>query len=64
MPHEINVFVVKGVMAVVLLLSSDCFVYLILFRGIMCWSLFVMHYCVFCNHLEEEERAGCFALIV
>ena len=23
-----------------------------------------MHYFVFCTHLEEEERAGCFALIV
>ena len=29
--------------------------------------LFVMHYFCsfyFCNHLEEEEKAGCFAIVV
>ena len=35
--------------------------------GVLCLSLFGMHYFVsflVCNHLEEEERAGCFAFVV
>ena len=36
--------------------------------GLLCWSLFGYALpCVFssfCRHLDEEERAGCFAFIV
>ena len=35
--------------------------------GVLCLSLFGMHYSVsflVCNHLEEEETAGCFAFVV
>ena len=38
-----------------------------LFVGVLCLSLFGMHYIVsflVFNHLEEEERAGCFAFVV
>ena len=34
---------------------------------VLCLSLFFMHNFLsiaFCNHLEEEERAGCFAIMV
>ena len=33
---------------------------------IYCLSLFCITVCpfYFCNHLEEEEKAGCFAIIV
>ena len=36
-------------------------------RIYLCWSLFVcITLCPFevCNHLDEEERTGCFAFIV
>ena len=53
----------------VLLLLKHCFMYLPLFVGVLCWSLFLVCTTLcpfsFCrNHLEEEERAGCFAFIV
>ena len=38
------------------------FMYLPLFVGVLCWSLFGMHYFMsfqFCNHLDGEERAYC-----
>ena len=38
-----------------------------LFVEVLCLSLFGMHYIVsflVFNHLEEEERAGCFAFVV
>ena len=41
--------------------------YFPLFVGVLCLSLFGMHYFVsflVYNHLEEEERAGCFAFVV
>ena len=45
--------------------------YFPLFVGALCLSCFVMHYFVsilcpflFCNHLEGEEKTGCFAFIV
>ena len=41
--------------------------YFPLFVGVLCLSLFGMHYFVsflVCNHLEEEERTGCFAFCV
>ena len=31
--------------------------------GVLCLFCFVVPFLV-CNHLEEEERAGCFAFIV
>ena len=31
--------------------------------GVLCLC-FGMHYFVFCNHLEKEEKAGWFALMV
>ena len=40
--------------------------YFPLFVGILCFSLFGIHYFVsflVCNHLEEEERAVCFAFL-
>ena len=43
------------------------FMYFPLFVEILCFSLFGMHYFVsflVCNHLGEEERAGCFAFFV
>ena len=52
----------KSNLAFVLLLLMYCFMYLPLFVGVLCWSLFGMHY--FFNDLDEEERAGFFALIV
>ena len=30
--------------------------------SLLCAAL--CHFYIFCNHLEEEERAGCFAFIV
>ena len=42
--------------------------YLPLFVGVLCWSLFGMHYfmsiLVLQSYLDEEERACCFAFIV
>ena len=42
--------------------------YLQLFVGVLFWSLFwCVILCVvssFCNHVDEEERAGCLAFIV
>ena len=41
--------------------------YFTLFVEVLNLSLFFMHYFVsiqFCNHLEEEEKAGCFAITV
>ena len=41
--------------------------YFPLFVGVLCLSLFGMHYFVsflVCNHLKEEERAGCFGFVV
>ena len=43
--------------------------YFPLFVGVLCLSLFcfALHYVhssFFCNHLEEEEKAGCFTSIV
>ena len=37
--------------------------YFPLFVGVLCLSLFLCPFW-FCNHLEEEEKAGCFAIIV
>ena len=49
--------------AVVLLLVIYCFMYFPLFVGFCVCLCFVMHY--FASiHLEEEEKAGCFAFIV
>ena len=54
--------------AVVLLLLIHCVMFLPLFVGVLClvivllcitWCLFC-----FCNHINEEERAGCFTLII
>ena len=36
--------------------------YLPLFVGVLCLSLFC--YALLCVHLEEEDTAGCFAIIV
>ena len=53
--------------AVVVMLLICCFIYVQLFAGALCWSLFcyallcVLH--SFAIILDEEERAGCFALI-
>ena len=53
---------------VVLLLLIHCFMYLPLFVGFCAWSLFrsaiLSILSCFCNLLDEEERVGCFALIV
>ena len=40
--------------------------YLQLFVGVLCWSLFwkALLYVLSKLHLDEEERAGCFAFIV
>ena len=43
--------------------------YFPLFVGVLCLSLFCyallcVHSTVLCYHLEEEEKAGCFAIIV
>ena len=42
--------------------------YLPLFAGVLCWSLFwyalLYVFSSFINHLDEEERAGFFAFIV
>ena len=39
--------------------------YLTLFVGVLCWSLFLVHIPLcrfyFSNHLDEEKRAGYFA---
>ena len=40
--------------------------YFPMFVGVMCLSLYAL-LCVlssFCNHLKEEERAGCFSFVV
>ena len=54
--------------AVVLLLLIYCLMYFPLFEGVLYLSLFCYAiYCVhsrFANNLEEEEKAGCFAIIV
>ena len=46
-----------------MLLNIYCFMYLPLFVGILCWSLFLCPF-KFCNHHDEEERTGCLAFIV
>ena len=41
--------------------------YLPLFVGVLCWSLFGMHLfmsIVFSKHHDEEDRAGCFVFLV
>ena len=39
--------------------------YFLLFVGVLFLSLFCYALlCVHCNHLEEEEKAGCFAINV
>ena len=37
-----------------------------MFVGVLClvFVLLCNTRCPFCNHLDEEERAGCFALVV
>ena len=51
-----------------LLLLIYCLMYIPLFVGVLCLSLFC--YALLCvhssffNHLEEEEKAGCFAIFV
>ena len=35
----------------------------VLFLSLICYALLCVHSSVF-NHLEEEEKAGCFAIIV
>ena len=47
--------------AVVLLLLIRCRLLLPLWDSVLC---FVVRYFVFSNHLDGEERAGCFALFV
>ena len=53
---------------VVLLFLIYCLMYFPLFWGVLCLSLFLfcITLCPFyhCNHLEEEEKAGCLAFIV
>ena len=50
-------------MAVVLLLLICCLVCFPLVVGVLCLSLFCCAFlCIL--HLEEEEKAGCFAFIV
>ena len=50
------------------LLLIHSFMYLTLFVGVLGWSL--LCYALLCvlssfeNHLDEEERAGCFALTI
>ena len=56
-------------MAVVLLLLIHCLLLLppVVGRGPMFCPCFVIHYFVsveFCDHLDGEERAGCFAFTV
>ena len=55
-------------MPMALMLLIYCFMYLSLFVGFFVSLCFGMHYFMsflfFSNHLDEEERAGCFALIV
>ena len=46
-----------------LLLLNYSLIYFQLFDGVLCLSLFC--YALLCvHHLEEEEKAGCFAIIV
>ena len=49
---------------VVLLLLICCFMYLPLFAVVLCWSLY--WYALLCvlSSFDEEEKSGCFALIV
>ena len=50
------------------LLLIYCLMHFPLFVGNLCLSLFcyvlLCVHSIFCNHLEEEEKAGCFAFIV
>ena len=51
----------------VLLLLIYCLLLLPLLAEVLRWSLFcysVLGVVWFCNHLDGEERAGCFALTV
>ena len=43
-------------------LLINCFIYLTLFAGILCWSFCFMHF--FVSFLDEEEKAIWFALVV
>ena len=49
-----------------MLLLIYCLMYFQLFVGDLCLSLLCITLCSFkfCNHLEEEEKAGCFAIFV
>ena len=58
---------VRSKAVAVLMFLTHCFIYLTLFVGVMCRYLFCYAFLCpfeFCNHLDEEERAGCFALII
>ena len=51
-----------------LVLLIYCLMYFQLFMGVLCLYLFCfallcVHFFVFCNHLEEEKKAGCFAIV-
>ena len=49
------------------LLLIHCLMYLGIFVGVLCWSLFYYaSLCVLsmCKHIDEEENDSCFALIV
>ena len=35
----------------------------VLCLSLFCYALLCVHF-IFCNHLEEEEKAGCFAIVV
>ena len=52
----------------VLLLLIYCLMYFTFFVGVLCFffTLLCITLCIFelCNHLEEEEKAGCVAIIV
>ena len=48
----------------VVLLLIYCFMYLPLFVGVFVLVCITLCPFYFCNHLDEEERAGCFALNV
>ena len=55
-------------MAVVLFLLIYCFMYLLLFVGgsvlDFVWVCITLCPFFFCNHLDEEDKAGCFGIIV
>ena len=51
---------------VVLLLLIHCFMYLPLCGGVLCLVFVLILICPFkfCKHLDEEDRVGCFDLII